>query len=412
MKRRLLARSASRSRAALVPACMVLIVAACSAKPDAPQGPIASAGTANIPPGAATVAVSATAPPKRRPSAPRRGRQGIGCTVKNDCAMGLSCIQGVCQPSSFGLTPSDKECVQIDCTSSADCCAGLPTRIPDKCRSRASTCLQQLPGCATKACTRSAECAGGGVCVGKCAVSSGECRGNIDCLANKCVEGKCSLDFTVCDSDAQCAPNACTGGSCSCENPSYSPNDPICQDPDCDGLCIWSCEDSRCVIPTSCKADADCFGSKPQCVDGNCVECSLSTDCSFGKICVDGSCETPCQDDEQCALFEACQAGECIYVGCRSDRECALVPDVKAIGLTPGTDPRLLRCHTDQGVGHCLIPCQTDSQCEKTDVCSGGLCKYIGCESTDECATILGVHDQVRSNEHPWVASVECRETK
>jgi hypothetical protein len=339
----------------------------------------------------------------------RRSLRGLGCSVKNDCKIGFSCIQGVCQPSSFGLSPSAKECVQIDCETSADCCQGLPTEVPDKCRSRASACLKTLPGCEKKPCARTTDCGGGGVCTGRCAVTSGECTGNVDCLANKCVSGKCSLNFNVCGSDADCAANTCTGGSCACDNPTYVPLNPVCSDPDCEALCLWACEASRCVIPTTCKSNSDCFGSKPVCVKGACAECATSDDCSFDRICLSGSCETPCQNDAQCGLFEGCQAGECIYVGCRSNRECTLIPDVRLLALPAGVDARLLRCHTQKGIGQCLIPCQTDSQCATTEVCSGGLCQYIGCDTTAECKTILGVHDQVGTDEHPWIASVECR---
>jgi hypothetical protein len=338
-----------------------------------------------------------------------RGRRGIGCTVKNDCAAGLSCIQGVCQPSSFGLTPTGKECVQIDCSATADCCGSLPAEIPPKCKARAATCSQLLPGCVQRACARASDCTGGGACTGKCAVTRGECRGNVDCLANKCLDGRCSLNFTACASDAECAANTCSGGTCACDNPNYSPLSPVCTDHDCDGLCLWACEKSRCVIPTTCGVDAECFGARPLCVAGQCVECTVGTDCSFDKICVDGTCQTPCASDAQCGLFEACQAGECVYVGCRSQRDCTLVPDVRSIGLLPGVDPRLLRCHTENGVGRCLIPCQTDSQCGPTEVCSGGLCKYIGCDSSEECATILGIHQQVSQTAQPWVSEVECR---
>jgi hypothetical protein len=386
---------------------LIGVSGACSATPGSEPDPVAS----SVAGAAASAAGQGTAgAPSRKPVARiKRGRLGIGCSVKNDCEAGLSCIQGVCQPSSFELSPTGKECVQIDCTEPADCCGNLPMEVPEKCRARPSTCLQKLPGCVEKACTRSADCAGGGVCAGQCAVSAGECRGNVDCLANKCVEGTCSLNFTVCQSDADCAANTCAGGTCTCDNPNYSPLSPVCQDPDCADKCFWSCEDSRCVIPTSCGTSDDCFGSKPQCVDGTCVECSISTDCSFDKICVAGSCETSCQDDTQCGLFEACQVGECTYVGCRSNRECTLIPDVRSLALAPGVDPRLLRCHTADGVGRCIIPCQTDAQCGRTEVCSGGLCQYIGCDSSDQCATILGVHEQGSSSEQPWIGSVECR---
>src|SRR6478752_1526680 len=313
------------------------------------------------------------------------------------------------QPASFGLTPTGKECVQIDCKTSPDCCGNLPTEIPEKCRNRAAACTKTLPGCAATTCTRSSDCAGGGVCTGHCLVSSGECSGNADCLANKCLSGQCSINFTTCTSDADCTANTCNGGTCDCANPAYVPTLPVCTDPDCDGLCQWACEDSRCVIPTKCGSDDDCFGSKPRCVENECVECTDSADCSFEKICRAGNCETRCQDDTNCGLFEACQAGECINVGCRSDRECALIPDVNALQLAPGFDPRLLRCHTDAGVGKCVIPCDYFSQSAATETCSAGLCKYIGCENSDECKAILGVHDQMASDAQPWIPALDCR---
>lgn len=408
MRRCALAPSASRLRSLALLTSTLVWALACLHQESSDPPPTALAGSS----GSEATPQTQTGGSATR-SAPahhiRRGRRGTGCSVKNDCAQGLSCIQGVCQPSSFGLEPSGKECVQIDCASSADCCGNLSSEIPAKCRSRGSVCLQQLPGCVVKQCTRSGECGGGGVCVGKCVVTSGECRGNVDCLANKCLEGKCSLDFGACASDADCAPNNCAGGSCSCLNPGYTPADPVCSDEDCDGLCLWACEESRCVLPSTCETNSDCVGARPLCVDGSCVECSASTDCSFDKICLDGSCETRCQNDSQCALFEACQAGECLYVGCRSDRECTLIPDPRTLGFSAGIDTRLLRCNTEKGVGRCVVPCQTDSQCKPTEVCSGGLCQYIGCETSQECATILGVHGQVTSDAQPWVPSVECR---
>lgn len=396
-------RSARAWRRGLAFVGAALAIAACSPAPDAEL-----ASSAPTPGDTASAGVGAA--PPTSPGA--LSRVGLGCAVKNDCASGLSCIQGICQPASFGISASAKECVQIDCATTADCCAQLRMEVPPQCRSRAALCLERLPGCVEEACTRSRDCAGGGACTGHCAVSSGECRGNADCLANKCVGGTCTLNFTACSSDAECAGNSCIGGSCACENPTYAPTHPLCTDADCEGLCLWSCEDSRCVLPTACSSHDDCSGAKPVCVGGKCSECAKSADCSLDEVCVSGSCETPCQNDSHCALFEACQAGECLYVGCRSDRECTLVPDVTALGLDAGLDTRLLRCHTRSGVGRCLIPCQTDSQCAATEVCTGGLCEYIGCESTAECKTIIALHDQVASTGQPWVPTVECRESQ
>ncbi len=390
-------------RGALAIAGAALAILACSAPPEPGVRPPAA-------PPEGTASQAGAAPTLDGVKVETRSQRGLGCSVKNDCAPGLSCIRGVCQPSRFGLAPSHKECVQIDCKTTEDCCGELTTQIPQKCRSRPALCLEQLPGCVARACTRSRDCAGGGVCTGQCAVSSGECSGNVDCLANKCVGGACTLNFTACDSDAECAANTCLGGTCACENPTFTPEHPLCTDPDCEGLCLWSCEESRCALPTTCRGDEDCVGSKPVCAAGSCVECARSADCSFDKVCASGSCETRCENDSHCALFEACQAGECLYVGCRSDRECTLIPDVRALGLSAGFDTRLLRCHTEAGVGRCLVPCQTDAQCEVSEVCNGGLCEYIGCDSSAECKTIIGLHDQVSSDAQPWVPTVECRQ--
>jgi hypothetical protein len=395
--------------ALLIPLGTIALVTSCSS-PGSSQGtgsPDASADAGSFPDAGSD---DASAPEASAPVTTGRSKRGTACSVKNDCGKGFSCIRGYCQPQSFGLTPSGKECVQVDCAEDADCCGALETEVPKRCRSRAAKCVPELPGCTVKACTQSGDCGGGGVCTGTCVVSSGECTGNVDCIANRCVEGTCSLDFTACDSDADCVANLCINGSCACKNPSYDPADPVCSDPDCDGLCLWTCQDSRCVFSSDCESDDDCFGSTPLCVGGTCVECAESADCSFDKRCIAGRCETPCKSDLHCALFEACHAGECIYVGCRSDRECALIPDLESLGFSSGLDRRLLRCNTDEnGVGECLIPCQTDAQCPPTEVCSGGRCRYIGCETDAECKTVAGLHHQVASDDQPWVPSIECR---
>jgi len=334
---------------------------------------------------------------------------GAGCSTKGDCRADLSCIRGVCQPVRFDIEVTGKECFVTDCQADEDCCGTLSTDFPEKCRTRAAKCLAELPGCSVDSCSRSSDCRGGGSCRGQCSVTQGQCAGNADCLDNLCLDGRCVLDFGVCASDAQCAANVCVGGTCDCSNPSYEPADPICTDPECDDVCHFACERSRCEIPTACEDSAECFGSTPLCDEGQCVECTGSADCSFDQACLMGRCETPCESDGNCAVFEACQAGECIYVGCRSDRECRLLPSVEVAGLPPGTDPRLLRCHTQEGIGRCIVPCQTDAQCPTTEVCRGGVCEYIGCEVDAECKTILGLYDQETSEETPWVSTLECR---
>src|SRR6187402_3334048 len=42
---------------------------------------------------------AATAVTPSKPKSIRRGRRGTGCSVSNDCAAGLACIRGLCEPA-------------------------------------------------------------------------------------------------------------------------------------------------------------------------------------------------------------------------------------------------------------------------------------------------------------------------
>jgi hypothetical protein len=183
------------------------------------------------------------------------------------------------------------------------------------------------------------------------------------------------------------------------------PTAAICSDPQCEGICGYTCLEERCVVDARCASDVQCGATTPYCSEGACVECLSSDDCEMEE-CVDGHCGPQCETDTQCKLFEACQAGECVYVGCRTDRECVL----KAGAAPPGQDPRLARCQIEEGHGTCVFPCEIDAQCAPSEVCLEGMCEYIGCETDTECKTIAGLHDQPQPTpERPWVTNVQCR---
>jgi hypothetical protein len=129
---------------------------------------------------------------------PRKSELGSGCVAKNDCAAGDSCVRGRCQPASFALMATGKECFVVDCATTEDCCGALSSDIPDKCRARAATCSAELPGCTPHSCNRALDCGGGGTCLGRCSVTDGACAGGEDCLENICTQGACSLDFKAC----------------------------------------------------------------------------------------------------------------------------------------------------------------------------------------------------------------------
>jgi hypothetical protein len=352
----------------------------------------------------------------------RKGERGSSCDSSNDCEEGLSCIvsdacpPGVacanksCQPSNFDIVGTGKQCHIVDCATTPDCCGDKPLEAPEKCVDRERICNQPtLPDCVAVTCTEDTEC-GSGKCQGNCSLDAELCLLTADCEANTCDTSldpdTCSVSAADCSS-VTCSTNLCNTPYCRCENPDYDPTDPICSDPDCDGICGFVCEEERCVADTSCDSDLDCAVTTPFCDDGACVECLTSDDCEDEDVeCVDGHCGPECEVDTQCSLFETCQGNECVFVGCQSDRECVL----SATDADPTHDPRLAKCHIEAGIGTCIFPCDIDAQCAPTEVCLNGVCEYIGCETDGECKTIAGLHNEpVPTEERPWITKAECR---
>jgi len=348
----------------------------------------------------------------------RKGERGSSCNSTNDCEEELSCIcptggtcaNKSCQPSNFNLTGTGKSCHVSDCKTKADCCGEMPLKAPEKCANRESICNRPtLTGCTTITCTTSATC-GAGKCEGSCSLNSvNKCLTTADCPTNTCDlatnPDTCTITGTDC-SLSTCTLNSCLTPRCNCTNPDYAPTSPICTDPDCEGICGFTCTDERCVADTSCNSDIQCAASTPFCSNGKCSECRTSADCDEEE-CIAGHCGPACKADTQCSLFEVCQAGECVFVGCRSDRECVLQARAKNDPLAQ--DPRLAKCSVENDLGTCVFPCEIDAQCATTEVCLSGVCKYIGCETNSECTTIAGLHNlPVPTPERPWTTTAVC----
>lgn len=357
--------------------------------------------------------------------APRKGERGSSCNSSNDCEEGLSCIVSLncpgnvacanksCQPSNFDIMGTGKQCHIVECQTTKDCCGKRPLERPAKCANRDRICNQPyLAGCSPNvSCFSDADC-GPGTCQGVCVYDAAPCKATADCASNTCDTSEephtCTLTGADC-TNTTCATvvNSCSSLRCTnCENPDYKPTDPICSDPDCEDVCEYVCKDERCVVDTSCKEDADCPAAvKPFCSDsGQCVECLSDDDCD-DEECQNGRCGPECEVDTQCPVFHACQSKSCVFVGCRSDRECVL-----GLGAASGQDPRLAKCKIEKGIGTCSFPCQIDAQCAPTEVCLDGSCEYIGCESDTECKTILGLHNVPSpTDDRPWVMTAVCR---
>jgi hypothetical protein len=364
-----------------------------------------------------------------------RGKRGETCLARNDCDSGLACINNTCAKNEFNIDVTAKQCERVECDTTKDCCGNKATTAPTKCEGRNEICNNPLlAGCTSTICTTATEatvCGDGtcrpGICAGGTTPGTA-CETAADCAKDTCnlVTGFCKVNtLYTCASDFSCPNSAATCSSriCNCQNPLYNQLDPICSDPDCDDICLLTCQDSLCIEDKSCKTDTECLALGLQiCDGGRCVECTKTPECDVenDETCVDGMCQKPCVQNEECPLFDECVKGECVYAGCHDDRECILAAarGQQGVGGTSGQaasnsadDPRLYKClANDADPDHktCKIPCENDGSCGQFQVCDQGYCKFVGCDSNEQCRDYLGIANQMTSDSKPFVAQARC----
>jgi hypothetical protein len=311
-----------------------------------------------------------------------RGAAGESCTKRDDCAEGLSCFAGRCatseKPSEEGGTVlvaggSSGE----SCTWRGDCELGL-------------ACIDQT-------CTQDEEPAAdaGGMSIqtrgsrGESCMARNDCGDELACIGGRCREADVALTVATkqctrvnCRVEADCCKNFVAPASCpqlklDCDAGSQF----SCTSFALNCSCRQTCQDGLCGVSNKCATTAECSAAL-MCVNQKCVQCSVKADCvGTSAECVDGVCKTPCQRNEQCKAFHNCDAGKCMFVGCSSDRECFFAKK----------DPRV-KCVNKE----CATPCGADAECNSTtafEVCEGGRCVDVGCESDTECRARLGFND-------------------
>lgn len=248
---------------------------------------------------------------------PNRGaRKGEACQTTNDCAPGLACIPsssgvGVCVLGAFSVSQTAKECAIIQCEQASDCC-GPPN---SQCTTLADECARDVDG--------------GAPTSTNCQLYESLCKcSNRDCENSKCI--------TKCNTNTECRNSGlqiCAGGKCvECGS-----------DTDCGSSGTYKCVSGECQPP--CKGDGDCPGFQ-RCLNGQCTEgaCQTNRECvaatrNVEATCgTDGKCIVPCSTDFECGSpkdykFFSCVNGQCLYLGCDSDKDCRLMLD-SAIGTS------------------------------------------------------------------------------
>jgi hypothetical protein len=336
--------------------------------------------------GGVVVVDSGTVVPEAAP--PRLSAIGESCLTAADCAQGLTCIPsspygggGICDVSSFGLTPTGKSCTG-ECNAPADCCElplnssvnGTPVH---NCQDILTVVLNND----TSACAASpAPASSIGVgCFLYSTYCAQNCSTNWSCTANQCsYKGTCSnsgVAFNGCPAVTRTGhglPSTCNTQSNTCAAPTTVG---VCNaDTDCEGKATndtgITCHGNNCTCfkqgcYVKCGSDLDCHtGYSCNTTTKLCTEnaacstdadCALSTNVSNAK-CSMGTCKVPCTNDHQCSGSgqvnnnylsgfggQVCGSdGFCAELGCSSDADCqnAGTPGtVHFLCVTPTTTP-------------------------------------------------------------------------
>ncbi len=348
---------------------------------------------------------------------------GQSCPDDGDpCTIDTCTAQGGC---GHAIDPAKCEVGGV-CYSAGDASPGDPCKqcIPGT----SQTQFSAAPG---KPCEDGDLCTVGETC------SGGKCQGGgpKDCsaLSSACGTAACEKSTGTCvvtpknspcdDGDVCTASDHCTAGKCVGTAKDCSPFDTACTVGTCqNGTCTAVPKVGGCDDGDACTLNDACVGTK--CV-GTTLNCSqMDNDCGTGA-CKDGVClVTPklgsvgCNDGNGCTFNDKCVAGLCVgtAVNCSSlDGVCAVgVCDPATTGCTLQYFASTVACtdgdgctlddHCDGagkcsgtalvckptgdpcsvsycGGGKCQIsaagdgnPCNDNSTCTKTDVCSGGKC--------------------------------------
>lgn len=249
-------------------------------------------------------------------------------------------------------------------------------------------------------------------------LSSADCKDGLRCIPNAQGVGACvQNDYPIDPTSKECVTLECTTDASCCEN--FEPNfsctlaqqqcdeDPEIFENSCEFAkssactCNLKCEENRCVSATTCEDDDDCSGSLLCSPDKKCVECIGNDDCDVedGEICKEGSCEKSCSRNEDCPYLEECKAGECVYAGCTSDRECIL-----STGLANAI------CSEKSGKKRCSASCEDNLECGTLHACVDKECVYLGCDNNQECISLAKRSADFSGRELPQGWTAECRE--
>ena len=322
------------------------------------------------------------------------------CDDGNPCTSVDTCADGKCvgKPVSNAVCDDDNLCTINDvCTNGV--CAGETQLCNDFNPCTKDFCDTEHPQAddffcvhewITSICDDLNECTLNDTC------ARGQCIGQVE-VDKPCSDGSLCTDDGKCQADGSCIGS---GKVCTDENPCTLDT---CQP---DGGCLFTpevgaiCDDGdKCTIQDLCDAEGACVGGTKclpttPCEEVGCIAetgaCTVAPkDCDDDNICTEEVCKTTigcvytdvpgvCDDDDLCTFNDHCQEGDCEGATTKCD-------------VANDTACEANLC--DPGDGDCKMthldgePCDDDTPCTESDVCSKGACVGIPkvCGDGDPC---------------------------
>ncbi|MCX7943516.1 MAG: hypothetical protein N2746_03300 [Deltaproteobacteria bacterium] len=211
-------------------------------------------------------------------------------------------------------------------------------------------------------------------CVNKVCVV---CRNNEDCKTGEICNEKNECEFfekvcqknTDCDMGYICKSGKCVEGCLTNKDcpPEDKPNSTICNTKSQNPVCV------------------ECLG------DTDCIRIGLGTKCNEQNMCVEITCDPPCNEWEHCTNEGKCELNE---GRCNNDRDCQLIDPSYICDLTTHT-------------------CKFKPQCAKNEDCNalcpecGGYCRNQKCDCITNCPK-KGVCEQCADSSE-CEAGLECK---
>ncbi len=242
-------------------------------------------------------------------------RVSADCGEDSVCIRGLCTMQwGSCQDHEScgdGGFCSNGQCKDSElCSDNEDCAALGPNMICDE----RGTCI---PGEAPiETCESGSTCADGLCLDGTCASCSGDCGGSTTCQFDNhcaddqsCLDGQCTSNCTIkedCSKGQTCQGSVCVtdleaacGADIACVGSDICVNNVCRSDCSATGICRSAKDVCSDVMDTGTQEVRVCL---PDAAAS--YECKLNKDCTGGELCVNGVCRTACVEDADCAICE------------------------------------------------------------------------------------------------------------